>query len=110
MPEEPKFNRGTVLHEAHQIINGERQDTNGNPEDSFQTIADYWSVYLQKYVKQIIQTGKVDLCAKDTAMMMTLFKTAREQHQEKRDNIRDLAGYAGIASDMKYTAYEAFNG
>jgi hypothetical protein len=87
--------RGTILDEAKTIINGERQDTNGNPEDSFKTIADFWSTYIN---------GKfgvyVELEPKDTALMMTLFKIARETHQGKKDNLVDGAGYLGIAGDF----------
>lgn len=82
--------RGSALLEAHKIINGERQDSYGNPEDSFRLIADYWSAYL-----------KVELSAVDVAHMMMLLKIARMSGQEpKKDNYVDLAGYAGIAGDM----------
>lgn len=83
--------RGKILQEAIDIINGERQDQYGDPEDSFQTIASYWSIYL----------GLADpLCPKDVALMMVLFKLARESHQGNRDNLVDGAGYLGIAGDL----------
>ena len=82
--------RGTVLDKAKEVINGERQDVYGAPEDSFQVIADFWSTYLC-----------MKLTSKDIALMMTLFKIAREQHQHKEDNLVDAAGYLGIAGDME---------
>ena len=87
--------RGSVLAEAADVINGERQDVYGNPEDSFRLIADYWNVYLK------LTSSDIDLRPDDVAMMMVLFKVAREDLQHKRDNIRDAAGYLGIYADMQ---------
>ena len=75
--------------EAHKIINGERQNTYGDPEDSFELIAQYWSTYLDD-----------DISAKDVAMMMVLFKIARIAGSSDEDSFRDAAGYLGIANDM----------
>jgi hypothetical protein len=87
--------RGSVLAEALNIINGERKDTYGNPEDSFANIAEYWSVYLKKRFGYVVY-----LSPKDVTLMMILFKIAREQNQGKRDNLVDAAGYLGIAGDL----------
>ena len=92
--------RGSVLDEAKSIINGERQDVYGNPEDSFALIADYWNVYLSGLGGDHVG---VKLGAGDVALMMTLFKVAREANMHKRDNIRDAAGYLGIYADMEVT-------
>lgn len=82
--------RGKVLDKAKDIINGERQDVYGDPEDSFKVIADYWSTFLC-----------LKITSKDVALMMTLFKIAREQNQHKIDNLIDAAGYIGIAGDIE---------
>ena len=78
--EEVVMKRGNVLLEAIDIINGERQDVYGSPEDSFALIAEYWTLYI---------TSRIDpedeLSASDIAIMMTLFKIAREANQHKRD-------------------------
>jgi len=87
--------RGSVLAEAVDVINGERQDVYGEPEDSFFLIADFWSVYLGKKYEDVC------LSREDVAMMMTLFKIAMEMCQHKRDNVRDAAGYLGIYADMQ---------
>jgi len=86
---------GSSLDEAKKIITGERQDSYGNPEDSFTLIARYWEAYLRQ------KTGMVfDLTSLDTAHMMTLFKIARMQGQSpKRDNYIDAQGYLAIAAD-----------
>jgi len=87
--------RGTILDEAKTIINGERQDTNGNPEDSFATIGEFWSTYIANKYKVILT-----LSPKDCTLMMALFKIARETHQGKRDNLVDAVGYLGISGDF----------
>ena len=38
---------GNCLLEANKVINGERQDEYGNPENSFQIIAEYWTTFLK---------------------------------------------------------------
>ena len=87
--------RGSVLTKAVNVINGERQDTYGSPEDSFAIISGYWTTYLKDKLKP-----GVELDPKDSALMMVLFKIAREQNQGKKDNLVDAAGYIGIAGDM----------
>lgn len=82
--------RGSILDEAKRIINGERQDQYGSPEDSFRLIGEYWGVYLG-----------LEMTAKDVAVMMVLFKLARQANQHKRDNLVDAAGYLGILGDME---------
>ena len=87
--------RGNVLTEALTIINGERQDAYGNPEDNFRLIADLWNAYLHASMSD-------DISPKDVAMMMSLLKIAREVNGAgKRDNLVDAAGYIGLAGDMQ---------
>lgn len=82
--------RGAILAEAREVINGERQDSYGNPEDSFADIAVLWGWYLGR-----------PLGAKDVAMLMALLKFAREKHQHKRDNVVDACGYLALYSDIQ---------
>jgi len=99
----------SCLDEANIIINGERQDVYGSPEDSFSVIAEYWNTYLIEVQKKILVQHGHDLNnyelvglleAKDIAHMMILFKMARTQGQKpKRDNYVDICGYAAIAAD-----------
>ena len=81
--------RGKVLSEARKVINGERQDAYGNPEDSFTDIADLWGWYLGR-----------PLLPSDVAVLMALLKFAREKHQHKRDNIVDACGYLALYADI----------
>jgi hypothetical protein len=89
--------RGKALKKALEIINGERQDSYGNPEDSFALIGNFWTAYLnaeKKYLEVIITPRMV-------AEMMTLFKIARMTGQKTTpDNYADAAGYIGIAGDL----------
>lgn len=89
--------RGVVLKQAVDVINGERQDVYGNPEDTFDIIARFWTTYLQTRFKDVV------IFPPDVAMMMVLLKIAREAGgRGKLDNIVDLAGYAGLYGDMEY--------
>ena len=82
--------RGNVLLEAHEVINGQRQDQYGNPEDSFATIAKMWSAWLGK-----------EIFPYDAAMLMALLKVARAKHGAgHRDNHVDGCGYLALAADM----------
>ncbi|SME89325.1 DUF6378 domain-containing protein [Desulfovibrio gilichinskyi] len=94
-----KIGRGSILDKAKVIINGERQDQYGNPEDSFKTIAAFWTPYLRS--RGLLKEDR-ELTPKDVAMLMVLLKIGRESQQEKLDNLVDLAGYAGIAGDMSH--------
>lgn len=83
-----------TLQAADKVINGERQDQYGHPEDSFAKVARYWQAYLENREAE----KKID--AKDVALMMTLFKIAREQGQaHKGDNCVDACGYLAIYND-----------
>ena len=93
--------RGNVLLEAHDIINGERQQQYGSPEDSHAVIAALWNGYLHADAISREVGRYSTLTALDVAHMMVLFKLAREMNGAgKRDNYRDAAGYLAIASDI----------
>lgn len=89
-----------VMADALNVINGERQDAYGNPEDCFKTIAKMWSAYL--YAKGLTDEDQ-PLSAADVAQMMSLLKIAREAAGNgKRDNYIDLIGYTALAHDIQY--------
>ncbi len=86
--------RGLVLLDALEVINGERQDCYGNPEDSFDLIAKFWSIYLQPKLKTPIHKH-------DVAMLMSLFKAARIRNGvDHIDSYTDMCGYVAIAAGM----------
>lgn len=88
--------RGKKLFDAAgRIINGERQTSYGDPEDSFTWIAQRWNQYLKgRY------GANFELTAEDATFMMADFKMARECNQHKSDNLVDAVGYMGINYDM----------
>lgn len=92
---------GWILGAAYRVINGERQDSYGNPEDCFATIAEFWDTYLQARLQQ---RGPEEIFIQpvDVAFMMVLLKIAREARGAagKMDNFVDAAGYLGIAADI----------
>ena len=89
-----KIQRGQVLLDALDIINGDRLDAHGKPEDSFGQIARLWSAYL-------FDRLELPLERRDVAIMMALLKIARIQTGTAvTDSFRDAAGYIGLAADM----------
>ena len=80
-----------TLNRAAEAINGERQQSYGNPEDNFGRIASMWSSYLG-----------IDIKRKDVAAMMILVKIARvSSNQYKDDNWVDIAGYAACGNEVE---------
>ena len=88
-----------ALTEAGNIINGERQDSYGNPEDSFSIIAGYWTIYLEARCRGFVVNEPI-VRPIDVANMMVLLKEARKLGQKQnRDNYVDSIGYNAIAYD-----------
>ena len=73
-----------ILEEANTLIYGERQKEYGSAATSFGKIAKGWE-----------QIFDCPVSAKQVALAMVWLKTCRELNQKKRDNIVDIAGYAG---------------
>lgn len=94
--------KGKALVQALGIVNGERQNMYGAPEDSFAVIAQYWQTYLD--------TALVDgngfcrkLESKDVAALMLLMKVARiTTGSGGLDSYVDAAAYAALGADMAY--------
>jgi hypothetical protein len=81
--------RTSVLNEAEKIVNGQRANTYGGPEDSFKTIAKLWEGYTTR-----------EFSPADVAVMLALLKIARLKHSpEHRDSWVDLAGYAACGAE-----------
>lgn len=92
--------RKELLEEAAKITNGERQDHYGTPEDNFATIAQLWSLYIERVV-----TAKKEKCmgltSADVAAMMILLKVARVcSDPEHLDSWVDIAGYASCGGEI----------
>jgi len=88
--------RKSILSVASEIINKDRAATHGEAENSFQTIADYWSVYLSKEFHH-----SVKLTSLQVAQLMVLFKVARAHNNPQHlDNWVDQAGYTALAGEI----------
>lgn len=79
----------TVLMEANDIIYGDRQADYGSATENFSNIAKGWEIIL----KTKVTPEQVGLC-------MIWLKMAREMNVSKRDNIVDIAGYAGCMEKL----------
>ncbi len=87
------MNRPDLLDAAKKVVQGEREDTYGGPEDSFKLIAQYWSIYLGH-----------DVGPADVALMMDLLKTARLQKAPDHvDSWIDKAGYVACGCEIATT-------
>lgn len=88
--------RKEVLEQAIKCVCGEREQEYGSPENSFNSIARLWTIYLQS------AHGNVPaLMPNDVAMMMVLLKVARAASSgEHDDNYVDIAGYAACAAEI----------
>ena len=83
--------KNDILDKAKTIINGKRQGTYGEAEDSFSIIAQMWTAYLGKEIK-----------SEDVANMMILMKVARNSSGVyKDDNWIDICGYAALGGEIQ---------
>jgi hypothetical protein len=84
-----------ILDEAAGIVNGPRRDDYGHPKRSFERIATFWQIHLEKK----LQPGAT-ITARDVADMMIGLKLAREAESPKHDSILDIIGYAALAEEV----------
>ena len=90
--------RTEILEEAATLINGQRDNSYGDPVDNFATTAALWEAYLSRAVES--RDSKFTITTYDVAVMMALVKVARiAKSPEKRDHWTDLAGYTGCGWD-----------
>lgn len=84
----PEDRERTILEEATEAVDHDREAKYGHPLDDFTTQATYWRTHLaHKYGID------VPIEAEDVAVMMVQVKLAREAVRHGRDNLVDGAGY-----------------
>lgn len=84
--------RSKVLREAEELVNGDRNNQYGPPDQDFQRTADLWTIYLD---------GRRIIDAHDVAVMMILLKVSRlSWSADKADNWIDIAGYSACGYDI----------
>lgn len=87
----PGSGTDSILEEAYQIVMGDRENLYGHPAKNLETIARFWTHYLdQKYQTEIA------LNPEDVCWMMALLKMSRQMNSHKRDNLVDAAGYLAL--------------
>lgn len=101
-----------ILEEVKKILGGDRKSDYGEANASFKRIADYWNAYLC-HKRDIVDNSAREeelpyeflsgayLTNRDVAMLMILFKIAREENKHKHDNLADIIGYATLADNME---------
>lgn len=88
--------RKEILLVAEKMVNGDRQDDYGRPEQNFDRIAMLWNCYLG------CERLNVGINAVDVAAMLALLKIARiASGHGKSDNWIDLAGYAACGGEIQ---------
>lgn len=88
--------RRTLCDYVKQIICGERQDAYGAPEQNFETISKFWSLYLGCPVTPV-----------QVSNMMVLLKIARGMNNiAVLDNFLDAAGYSIIAASLEVKRHD----
>lgn len=76
----------TVLEEAKQLVDGDRNDFYGDPAIKYRLIAKFWSLLFRTEITPL-----------QVVLAHIAVKLVRESLKHKRDNLVDLAGYARIA-------------
>ena len=94
--------RKEILDTALKCVNGERDEQYGNPENNFQTIANFWMVYLNGRGRNYREEMPIAIVPEDVAAMLALLKVSRiASGQAKDDNWVDLAGYAACGGEIQ---------
>lgn len=81
--------RSNILQEAESLINGEREDHYGTPQENFQRIALGWSVLLD-----------ADVSPEQVALCMAWLKMARLVNGPHLDSYTDGAAYLALAGEL----------
>lgn len=90
------MDRTKCLDLAKKIVEQDRLNNYGKPEDNFELIAKYWNVYLTSRINTNKKLESIDI-----ANMMTLLKVARTKTNPYHlDNYIDIAGYAACGFEI----------
>jgi hypothetical protein len=94
--------RAAVLQEAESLINGDRNNEYGDPNDDFNKTAKMWDIYLKS-----VYENRSYLLPHDVAALMSMLKLSRiAWSPDRRDNWVDLAGYAACGWDCVENSYK----
>lgn len=94
------MDRAETLTAAQYCVNGSRQEDYGTPENNFQVIAEFWTVYANRG-NCIQPDGSIIFDCHDVAIMMSLMKHGRiVSGKPKEDNYVDACGYLACAAEI----------
>lgn len=82
-------NKPSILLEAEGLVGGDRQESYGDPQVSFERAA-----------KIASQMCGYTVTAKDVVCVMVALKLSRESHKHKRDNLVDACGYLELLNRL----------
>jgi len=88
----------SILSKAAELVDGDRNEAYGPPEQDLQRTADAWSAKLKHM--------ELPLTAEDVAWLMADLKWSRSRHSLKDDHYADAAGYIGCAYQARKAAAE----
>ncbi len=91
----PSSGNETILEEAQRLVYGDRAAAYGNAFEEAHKLAVGWTIILSDVLKDG-QRVPPEACA----LMMAWLKITRQLNSPKRDNMVDLAGYAGVAEKV----------
>lgn len=86
----------SILGEAARIIHGDRNEDYGHPLDNHGTTAAMMRAWLERRYGMEIPFDEDDVC-----VFHILEKLSRHAERPKRDNLVDVAGYAGNIEMME---------
>ncbi len=91
----------TILDRAKKIVDGDRQNDYGEPEDNFRVIGEKWGTTLG-ILEESPPSWKPGepIPPRIVALMMIDLKTCREAYKPVTDNSIDIAGYAYAMSKI----------
>lgn len=89
-PRRKKPVRRSVLVAAHQLRHGPRQDSYGDPTETWAEVAQVWSTL-----------AGVEITGERAALMMTALKVVRANRRHDFDDLADGAAYLDIANDFR---------
>jgi hypothetical protein len=96
--------RGRALNEANRLVNGDRNNQYGDPNQDFKRTAALWESYLRGAFEQ---RGDTKVMAHDVGIMMMLLKISRiSWSPSKMDSIIDAIGYGACAADCIVAEYD----
>lgn len=98
----PKQERGKILRDTANIIEGARNQDYGDPTDDFGTTAAFWETYISRV---ILRRGELKLMPHDVAAMMMLLKIARLTWTPGvNDHWMDAIGYGALGWECATTS------